>query len=69
MKLNFSDEILDNNHELLVLEIPSPDLSSKGLDQFFLLDTLVYSSTGNNYQILDTAKLKPYSPKLFLKIN
>ena len=23
LKLNFNDEILDNNHELLVLEIPS----------------------------------------------
>ena len=67
LKLNFSDEILDNNHELLVLEIPSPDLSSKGLDQFFLLDTLVYSSTGNNYQILDTAKLKPLFPKIIFK--
>ena len=67
LKLNFSDEILDNNHELLVLEIPSSDLSSKGLDQFFLLDTLVYSSNGNNYQILDTAKLKPLFPKIIFK--
>ena len=67
LKLNFSDEILDNNHELLVLETPSFNFSSKGLDQFFLLDTLVYSSTGNNYQILDTVKLKPLFPKIIFK--
>ena len=67
LKLNFNDEILDNNHELLVLEIPSFDLSSKGLDQFFLLDTLVYSSTGNDFQILDTIKLKPLFPKTIFK--
>ena len=67
LKLNFSDEILENNHEILILEIPSFNFSSNGLDQFFLLDTLVYSSTGNNYQILDTVKLKPLFPKIIFK--
>ena len=38
LKLNFSDEILENNHEILILEIPSFNFSSNGLDQFFLLD-------------------------------
>ena len=37
------------------------------MDQFFLLDTLVYSSNGNNYQILDTVKLKTLFPKIIFK--
>ena len=30
LKLNFSDEILENNHEILILEIPSFNFSSNG---------------------------------------
>jgi hypothetical protein len=67
LKLKFSDDIVENNHELLVIENPVIDLKHKGLEQFFLHDTVFYSNNDNDYRILDTTKLKPIFPKIIFK--
>jgi len=67
LKLKFSDDIVENNHELLVIENPVIDLEHKGLEQFFLHDTVFYSNNDNDYRILDTTKLKPIFPKIIFK--
>ena len=67
LRLNFRDEILDNNYELLVLDIPRIDLSSNGSNQFFLLDTFFESNTENFGKILDTNKLKSLFPEINFK--
>ena len=54
------------NHELLILEIPTIDLTSKEQNQF-LLDTLIFSDDVNDYKILDTIKLKPLFPETIFK--
>jgi hypothetical protein len=67
LELKFQDLIQEKEHEILILESQFENLGFNELSKLFLLDSLKFSKSENNFNVIDTNLLKLYYPHLTFK--